>query len=437
MMRQVLALAGKDVRLLLRDKGGAFVTFVFPFIYSVFFGLIFASRGGTGSKIGVAVVDEDGTKRSAAFVDKLDDASEFTVVRASRPRAVEAVRRGEKVAYVIVTEGFGEAATGILFNRRPRLELGIDPARQAEAAMVRGMLGKYMFEMITTTFTDADMMTAQVREARKLVAADEELGVLRRAMFDRFFTALERFVGEVNTGRTPPGTGEDQDAREAAPQAGWQPMEIETTDVTRERTGPKNSYEFSFPQGVIWGVLGCCASFGISLVMERSSGTLARLRVAPIGRVEILGGKALACFGSTLALAAVMMFVGRIVFGVRPGSWLHLAVSLSFIAAAFVGIMMLLSILGRTERTVGGVCWAVLLGMAMLGGGMVPQFYMPPWMQALSNISPVKWAILAMEGAIWRGFSTSELLLPWGVLLGCGIVFFAVGIRGFSWADEG
>ena len=46
MSRELLALAGKDIRLLLRDKGGAFVTFVFPFVYCVFFGLIFAVRTG-------------------------------------------------------------------------------------------------------------------------------------------------------------------------------------------------------------------------------------------------------------------------------------------------------------------------------------------------------------------------------------------------------
>jgi ABC-2 type transport system permease protein len=436
-MQAVLAMAGKDARLLLRDKGGAFVTFVFPFIYSVFFGLIFASRSGTGSTIGIVVVDEDGSDRSMAFIQKLEEAAEFRVSRATRDQATDAVRRGEKVAYVVVTEGFGEAAGQILFNRRPRIDVGIDPARQAEAAMVKGMLTKYMFEMITTTFTDLPTMKSQIASAKELVRQDEDLGFVRRAMFDRFFTELDRFVTEMNTNDKTNSGAADQPAAPASALAGWQPMEIETLEVTRERTGPKNSYEFSFPQGIIWGVLGCCASFGISLVTERTSGTLARLRVAPIGRTEILAGKAVACFGSTLALASVMMVVGRVVFNVRPGSLVHLVVSLMLIATAFVGIMMFLSILGKTERTVSGVCWAVLLGMAMLGGGMVPQFYMPPWMQSLGNISPVKWAILAMEGAIWRGFSTTEMLVPWVILLLFGAVSFAVGVRGFSWADEG
>lgn len=438
MMRQVLALAGKDVRLLVRDKGGTFVTFAFPFIYAVFFGLIFASRAGTASKIGIDVVDEDQTAQSAAFVEKLAGADEFDVTRATRKDASDDVRRGKKVAYVIVTKGFGEAAGGILFNKRPKLEVGIDPARQAETAMVQGMLTKYMFEMITSTFTNTAAMTSQIDQAKKLVAADRSLGTVRQTMFDRFFNELDRFTTELHK-EEPAKSGSDGNGETTTSDslAGWQPMDIETTDMVREHAGPKNPYEFSFPQGIIWGVLGCCASFGISLVTERTKGTLARLRVAPIGRVQILGGKAAACFASTLMLATVMMLVGRFAFGVHPGSWWHLAVSLTCIAVAFVGIMMFLSTLGRTERTVSGVSWAVLLGMAMLGGGMVPQFYMPPWMQGLGDISPVKWAILAMEGAIWRGFSISEMLLPWAVLAGFGVVFFAIGVRGFAWADEG
>ncbi|MBU0717617.1 MAG: ABC transporter permease, partial [Planctomycetes bacterium] len=85
----------------------------------------------------------------------------------------------------------------------------------------------------------------------------------------------------------------------------------------------------------------------------------------------------------------------------------------------------------------GGIGWAVLLIMAMLGGGMVPLIVMPGWMQTLSHVSPVKWAIVAMEGAIWRNFTLPEMLFPCGILLGVGVVCFAIGVRTFSWTQEG
>jgi ABC-2 type transport system permease protein len=72
-----------------------------------------------------------------------------------------------------------------------------------------------------------------------------------------------------------------------------------------------------------------------------------------------------------------------------------------------------------------------MLPMSMLGGGMVPLFAMPGWMQSVSNYSPIKWGILALEGAIWRGFTPSDMLLPCGILLAVGVVGFTVGARVF------
>jgi ABC-2 type transport system permease protein len=91
--------------------------------------------------------------------------------------------------------------------------------------------------------------------------------------------------------------------------------------------------------------------------------------------------------------------------------------------------MMLLSVLGQTEQAVGGSASAIMVVMAMFGGGMIPLIAMPDWMQTASNISPVKWGILALEGAIWRGFSASEMLLPCGILLAVGAISFALGVR--------
>jgi ABC-2 type transport system permease protein len=80
--------------------------------------------------------------------------------------------------------------------------------------------------------------------------------------------------------------------------------------------------------------------------------------------------------------------------------------------------------------------WAVLLIISMIGGGMLPLFFMPAWLQRVSHISPVKWSILAMEGAIWRHFSFMEAALPCLILLAVGIVFFFVGVRFFRWSEQ-
>jgi ABC-2 type transport system permease protein len=90
--------------------------------------------------------------------------------------------------------------------------------------------------------------------------------------------------------------------------------------------------------------------------------------------------------------------------------------------------MMFTSVLGRTERAVAGSVWAVLMPLAMLGGSMVPQIAMPQWMQTAGSISPVKWTILSLEGAIWRDLPWSEMLNASGILLAMGAVFYAIGL---------
>jgi ABC-2 type transport system permease protein len=63
---------------------------------------------------------------------------------------------------------------------------------------------------------------------------------------------------------------------------------------------------------------------------------------------------------------------------------------------------------------------------------MVPLFALPGWMQTAGTLSPVKWGILALEGALWRGFGWAELALPCGILLAVGAVGFGLGVRRFD-----
>ena len=71
----------------------------------------------------------------------------------------------------------------------------------------------------------------------------------------------------------------------------------------------------------------------------------------------------------------------------------------------------------------------------MTGGAMVPLFAMPPWMQTASMVSPVRWAIVAFEGAIWRGFSPAQMALPCAILLTLGVAGFALGTRMMRWSE--
>ncbi|MFQ5706125.1 MAG: ABC transporter permease [bacterium] len=423
-MQQIIALATKDLRLLLRDKAGFFFTFFFPLIYAIFFGSIFSGSGDGNSALSILVVDQDQTEQSQQFIATLQAAPELEVRVANREEAEQLVRRGRSVAYVVLTKGFGEARQRVFWGGPPKIELGVDPARRAEAGMLQGVLTKYAAEGLQDVFKNPANLHDQVEQALQALQNATDMPGERRSNLMRFLGELDDFVT-----KTPPDSSNDFQ--------GFQPLAIEEAKVTPESKGPTNAFAISFPQGIIWGILGCAAAFGISFVTERSKGTLVRLRIAPISRVQILAGKALACFVTTAAISTVLLVIARLAFGVHPNSVVLLALAVFAVSIAFVGIMMFLSVVGKTERSASGIGWAILLFMAMLGGGMLPLFIMPAWMQSVSHISPVKWAILALEGAIWRNFSLAEMLLPCGILTTVGFVFFTVGVRAFRWTEQG
>ena len=70
---------------------------------------------------------------------------------------------------------------------------------------------------------------------------------------------------------------------------------------------------------------------------------------------------------------------------------------------------------------------AINMVMAMFGGCMIPVMFMPKFIERMSVLSPVKWAILAIEGAIWRQFTYAEMAMPCLILIGVGIAGILIG----------
>jgi ABC-2 type transport system permease protein len=369
-MTPVIALALKDLRLLLRDKGGAFFTFVWPLMSAVVFGSVFAGGGG-GRALPIVVVDEDRSEASRAVVKALEDGDAVEVVpAATRAEAEDLVRRGKRPVYAVFPAGYGAAAKDFR-GAPPRVDLGADPTRKAEAATAAGIL----------------------------------TAVATRLRF--------------------PSGG-----------SAFRPVEVATIDVAARREGPPNSYSFTFPQGIAWGLIGACAAFALSLVTERTRGTLVRLATAPIPARTVLLGKALACLATACLVCAVLIAFGAALFGVRVRSFGFLALAIVSAGTCFAGLQTLVGTIGKTEASASGLSWALLLAMAMFGGAMVPLFFMPPWMLAASAWSPIRWTIYALEAGIWRDVGVSDVLGPCAILVGVGVASFLAGTRLLRVADR-
>jgi linearmycin/streptolysin S transport system permease protein len=427
-MRAIWAMVKKDMTLLFRDRMGFFFTFGFPLIMAVFFGTIFAGSSSETREMSVAVVDEDQTPGSHAFFRQLDDGPEFRADSMGLADAREAVRLGKRTAFLVLPKGFAASRQRMFYGPAPEIQLGLDPSRRAEGGMIQGVLTKYMSQDLSKAFAQPESMRARI----PLQAADLDSA---RGLDARQKGTIKHFLGELDQFLGAQSADSSLRAGPGGSQGGWQPVKFHQVDIARVRRGPRNAYEVSFPQGVIWAILSTAFGFALSLVLERTRGTLIRLRVAPIERREILLGKALGCLLTILIVTSVLMVIGALVFHVRPTSLALLAAALVSAAVCFVGIMMIIASISPSQRGVSGLGWAIMMLMSMTGGGMVPLFAMPAWMQSVGSVSPVRWAILALEGSIWRDFTVAQMALPCGILMAIGLVGFVVGTRVFRWTE--
>ncbi len=436
-MRAIWTIALKDLRELTRDKVGLFWCLGFPLALAVFFANVFAGGGGKRAKLGVAVVDEDRSAYSALFVERLKKRNALWVETVpDLENASAKVRRGKLTAYIRLLPGFGNpfAALG---GGKTTLEIGLDPSRTAEGGFLQGMVVQTQFEAMKERFSDRSWLRGMISENRDAVTTAPGLKPLQRVVVGRFLGELDTFVRDADTTGLMGAPGTGGGAGGNSPAGPGSTFGMAAVSVMRDYRGePRSAYDVTFPSGIVWGLVGCASAFATSIVGERRKGTYQRLRSAPISAAQVLLGKGLACLLACLGVMSALLAIAAGFFHIHVGSFPLLAAGMLSAAALFTGVMMLVSVTGRTEAAVSGTGWAIFIVMMMFGGGMIPLMAMPAWMQTASSFSPAKWAVLALEGAIWRDFTLLEMLLPCGVGFGAGLAMFAAGWTIFRRADR-
>lgn len=421
----IVAVAVKGLRLLARDRTAFVFTFLFPVALAMMFGVMFSGGGdGPTNDIEIAVLDEGKSPASQAFVAALTAPGEGLVAHPSADRdACEARVRGrDALACLILPADFQGGMDAMLAGRPLTIAVVVDPSRRAEAGLLTGKLMASGYRQLASGVADPTQMTGMLGRARALIDHDPAVPAATRDALASFYSGLDA-LSHMNDGTGPTGqVPEDSSA------GAWQPLVVETRLLQqRDSDGPPNAFSVSFPQGVAWGLMSCVMAFISAMVRERSSGTLLRLTAAPISTAVVVAGKSLACFLACVSVQLLILGVGRLGFGVTIGQpgWMALAILCG--SLGFTGLTLLMAGLSRSEEGAGGIGRSALTVLALIGGGAVPLAFMPPAMLTASNVSPFKWAVLAFEGALWRGFTPSEMLLPLAVLLGIGVVGFVTG----------
>ena len=149
----------------------------------------------------------------------------------------------------------------------------------------------------------------------------------------------------------------------------------------------------------------------IAMLRERTTGTLERLLTTPLARLDLLLGYGLA-FGLMAALQAlVTVTVATTVYDLDVAGSIWLVVVIAVVDAALgVALGLLASAFARTEFQAVQFMPVIVLPQFFLCGLLVPREQMAGWLQAISDVLPLTYAVEALQEV---GRSAAETGIMW------------------------
>jgi len=161
----------------------------------------------------------------------------------------------------------------------------------------------------------------------------------------------------------------------------------------------------------------------IAMLRERTSGTLERLLTTPLSRPALLLGYG-AAFGLAAAVQAVVtVTVAATVFSLDVAGPLSLVVLIAVVDAALgVALGLLASAFARSEFQAVQFMPVVVLPQFFLCGLLVPRELLPGWLQAVSDVLPLTYAVHALQEVGRSTTATGTMWVDVGVVAGAALL---------------
>lgn len=375
-MRQLLVLTASDLVQRVRDKSVIIFALVVPLALMTVFNLVFGATDDLELEpvtVAISAPASDDLAQVVTDVVRGLDADELvvTVHEVDEAAGRQQVEDGDAAIALLVPEGFGEAA-------RAGQPVTVEAVRGDEAgieadivlSVVDGLLGQFASGAVTA------------RAALAEGVSHAEIG----AIIEQATTggpAYELSRGEASDEQLDAG------AALVAGQAGL--------------------------------FLLFTVSFGVTgLLLDRETGTLARLRSMPIRGGLIVASKALVSFILGVVATGVLLMVGSLLFGADFGSVPAVAALVLCVSAAGTSLMFLVVRVARTseQASIMTSIFALVLGIG--GGAFFPVSAAGPF-AGLLDLNPVA-ALLRGLGTTSGGGGLTDIGVPLGIMLGFAAV---------------
>ena len=191
-----------------------------------------------------------------------------------------------------------------------------------------------------------------------------------------------------------------------------------------------------YTPGLLGWAVAMSAAIGAAATLQgwRQSKLIRRLQLAPVSARTVVGARISVTVGIALVQLAIFVGIAAAAFGLTlTGSWW---MSIPLLVAGTLCFMSLGLLAGAVTRTTEGAVNAanfIVLPMSFLSGSFFPLDAAPGWLQAFSNLLPLKHLNDGMLDVMVRGEGPSAAVVPLGILLGFAVVVTLVAARLFRW----
>jgi ABC-2 type transport system permease protein len=174
-----------------------------------------------------------------------------------------------------------------------------------------------------------------------------------------------------------------------------------------------------------------CLPLTVARYRERK--ILKRFMATPIHPLDILLSQVLVNFVMAAASMALLIFVGKILFGLHfPGQWLPTAISFMIITLSMFSIGLLIAGVIPDSKASVTVSFMVYFPMLYLSGAVIPAEMLPKNIAVFAKALPLTYGVELLKG-IWLGGSLKAHFADILFLLVTFVLCTGVSVKLFRW----
>jgi ABC-2 type transport system permease protein len=366
---------------------------VVPIAFFTIFAFIFDEQIGLGKspKVGVALVDEDGSVLSRRLLSAL---AEQETLRVYSPE-----------------EGSGE---DLVFD-------AVDPAQRLV------LEGGLSLAVVVPRGWEGSWSQPEREPVSLRILADSSDPVATQVVIALLQQLTGRLLAERARGQIEAILSLSGNPQAAAATARFtKPVEVDVVDLfAADKANPVVSM-YAAGIAVMFLLFGAVGNAG-SLLEEEESQTLERLLCTSLGMSRLLAGKWLLMWVVGVVQVTVMFIWAQLAFGVDlSGHVPGFLVMTTVTSAAASSFALTLAALCRTRAQLNAVAVILILSMSALGGSMVPRYVMSETMQEFGKVTFNAWALDGYTKVFWRDLPVPSLWPEVAVLLAVTVVLLVV-----------